>query len=213
MTVSTPDISYEEFMRDCPLLEGKIWKDHPETRELLMIVKYGPSWPKRELDELLRKRHLAKQGLPQETHTDRETANRERVKRNKRAWRERERAKRGLAPRERAETSHVDSDALSNARFKLDYERLMTWAKTPGKTQRALNHPDRLKSIFQSRVILQQCRAAESRDPTDGQFATMLQEKIGGPWTRKTAWRRLALLRRLEQEGGPWHVAEPETRI
>jgi hypothetical protein len=202
------DMTYPELIDSLtlPIFPSMDFK----TRELLWRVKYSHRLSPRDYAEFERLRindGRVKEGLPALPPVDKQAANRERTRRNQGAWRERERAKRGIPPKIRPAIAADDLCDLSLERFRRDEVCLAAWAKTPGPAQRALNRTDRLKSVHRSWILLLGFRAKEGRDPTDSQFATILTAKLGGDWTRQIAYRRLSLLRRLEQPGGPWEPA------
>jgi hypothetical protein len=130
-----------------------------------------------------------------------EAANRARILRNKRAYRERQKAKRAASPKPTFRP--IKPDAATKEALLRDRAALIAWLATPGPRQRTLR--DNQSSIIRSRIVLQHFRAKEGRDPRDSEFMALLTEKLAGHWTRNAAYMRLRLLRDLESEGGPWH--------
>lgn len=96
-------------------------------------------------------------------------------------------------------------------RESLEYERVsfVRWLARQGQVQGAVRRLEALHpgEVMRSREILLLMRAEqEGCDPSHAAFADRLMQKTGRAWSRDQARRRLELLLRLEEPGGPWGV-------
>jgi hypothetical protein len=115
--------------------------------------------------------------------------------------------KRAAAPQEKSKRAPLEID-ISNDRLKTDALLLLKWVEHGGVQQRSIKN--RVKEIIVSRwVLLKQRHARHGDDPSLATFAQSLKLKTPGKtWTRMQARKRLELIQRLEQPGGPWHVEQ-----
>ncbi|GJE00913.1 hypothetical protein [Methylobacterium isbiliense] len=94
---------------------------------------------------------------------------------------------------------HVDHERLER-----ETAALVAWLATTGREQGALKGKNgaSLDDLMASRRV--HLAAQAIGNPGYGEFARLLAEETGRPWSKDQARRRLAMLNMLEEPGKPW---------
>lgn len=149
---------------------------------------------------------------PEDDHT------RARKRLNQRVCRERKRARLAAEAAEQlAVISEVLDDlpdtsaTLDREIVKREFRAFRKWLAIDGPEQR--QHRPRRQEIMASRIVLLRAREQlDGDDPGYGQFAADLNARpsqaLARVFTKSAARQRLALLKRFEQPGGPWHPGD-----